>query len=439
MYLCSRRIQSGAGILASDKSSSRISGYYKKSVEERVDIVAEKADLTDEEIALLSKGGGLTLEAADNMIENVVGTMAYPFGIAVNFKLNGRDRLVPMAIEEPSVVAAASNMARLMREGDGIQTSTTDPIMIGQIQVLDVPDMDEAIKNLEEAKSKLLELANEQDPVLVRFGGGARDIETRILDTSRGKMLILHLLVDCRDAMGANAVNTMCETLAPYVNEITGGRVLLRIISNLADHRLARAETLVKKDSIGGEKVVDDIIAAWAFADADPYRAATHNKGIMNGTIAVALAVAQDHRAIEAGAHAYAARDGHYRSLTHWSKNADGDLVGVIEMPMASGIVGGATRSHPIAQVALKIMGVTKAHELAEILVAVGLAQNLGALRALVQEGIQQGHMKLHARNLVVMAGAEGSMVNAAVEELVASGTIRFDKAQEIVKRLKNK
>jgi len=423
--------------LASDKSSSRISGYYKKSVEERVDIVAEKADLTSEEIALLSKGGGLTLEAADKMIENVVGTMAYPFGIAVNFKLNGRDRLVPMAIEEPSVVAAASNMARLMRDGDGIKTSTTDPVMIGQIQVLDVPDIDKAIKSLEEAKPKLLELANEQDPVLVRFGGGARDIETRILDTSRGKRLILHLLVDCRDAMGANAVNTMCETLAPLVNEITGGRVLLRIISNLADHRLARAETVVKKEAIGGEKVVNDIIAAWAFADADPYRAATHNKGIMNGTIAVALAVAQDHRAIEAGAHAYAAKDGHYRSLTHWSKNADGDLVGVIEMPMASGIVGGATRSHPIAQVALKIMGVTKAHELAEILVAVGLAQNLGALRALVQEGIQQGHMKLHARNLVVMAGAEGSMVNVAVEELVASGSIRFDKAQEIVKRLK--
>ena len=423
--------------MASDKSSSRISGYYKKSVEERVDIIAEKADLTSEEVALLSKGGGLTLEAADKMIENVVGTMAYPFGIAVNFKLNGRDRLVPMAIEEPSVVAAASNMARLMRDGDGIKTSTTEPVMIGQIQVLDVPDMDKAIKSIEEAKPKLLELANEQDPVLVKFGGGARDIEARVLDTSRGKMLILHLLVDCRDAMGANAVNTMCETLAPLVNEITGGRVLLRIISNLADHRLARAETVVKKDSIGGEKVVDDIIAAWAFADADPYRAATHNKGIMNGTIAVALAVAQDHRAIEAGAHAYAAKDGHYRSLTHWSKNADGDLVGVIEMPMASGIVGGATRSHPIAQVALKIMGVTKAHELAEILVAVGLAQNLGALRALVQEGIQQGHMKLHARNLVVMAGAEGSMVNAAVEELVASGSIRFDKAQEIVKRLK--
>ena len=426
-----------AGILASEKTSSRISGYYKKSVAERVDIITYKADLTDEEVSLLGKGGGLTLEAADKMIENVVGTMAYPFGIAVNFKLNGRDRLVPMAIEEPSVVAAASNMARLMRDGDGIKTSTTEPIMIGQIQVLDVPNMDEAIRNLNEAKAKLLELANEQDPVLVKFGGGAQDIQPRVLETSRGQMLILHLLVDCRDAMGANAVNTMCEALAPYVNEITGGRVLLRIISNLADKRLARAETLVKKEAIGGEKVVDDIIAAWAFADADPYRAATHNKGIMNGTIAVALAVAQDHRAIEAGAHAYAARDGHYRSLSKWSKNENGDLVGVIEMPMASGIVGGATRSHPIAQVALKIMGVSKAHELAEILVAVGLAQNLGALRALVQEGIQQGHMKLHARNLVVMAGADGNLVNKAVEELVASGSIRFDKALEIVKRLK--
>ncbi len=423
--------------MASEKTSSRISGYYKKSVEERVDIITYKADLTDEEVSLLGKGGGLTLEAADKMIENVVGTMAYPFGIAVNFKLNGRDRLVPMAIEEPSVVAAASNMARLMRDGDGIKTSTTEPIMIGQIQVLDVPNMDEAIRNLNEAKAKLLELANEQDPVLVKFGGGAQDIQPRVLETSRGQMLILHLLVDCRDAMGANAVNTMCEALAPYVNEITGGRVLLRIISNLADKRLARAETLVKKEAIGGEKVVDDIIAAWAFADADPYRAATHNKGIMNGTIAVALAVAQDHRAIEAGAHAYAARDGHYRSLSKWSKNENGDLVGVIEMPMASGIVGGATRSHPIAQVALKIMGVSKAHELAEILVAVGLAQNLGALRALVQEGIQQGHMKLHARNLVVMAGADGNLVNKAVEELVASGSIRFDKALEIVKRLK--
>jgi len=423
--------------LASDKDSSRISGYYKMPIEQRVKIAAEKADLTPEEIEILSSGGGLPMEVADRMIENVVGTMAYPFGIAVNFRMNGRDRLVPMAIEEPSVVAAASNMARLMRDGDGIKTSTTDPVMIGQIQVLDVPDMEKALDALKDAKDALLKLANQQDPVLVRFGGGAKDIESRVLETKVGRMLVLHLLVDCRDAMGANAVNTMCETLAPIVSEITGGRVLLRIISNLADHRLARAETTIKKESLGDEKVIDDIIAAWAFADADPYRAATHNKGIMNGVIAVALAVAQDHRALESGAHAYAARNGRYTSLSRWSKNENGDLVGVLEMPMAVGIVGGATRTHPTARLALKLMGVSKANELAEVMTAVGLAQNLGALRALVQEGIQHGHMRLHARNLVVMAGAEGDLVQKAVDELVASGEIRFDKAQEIVKRLK--
>ncbi len=406
-------------------------------IEQRVKIAAEKADLTPEEIEILSSGGGLPMEVADRMIENVVGTMAYPFGIAVNFRMNGRDRLVPMAIEEPSVVAAASNMARLMRDGDGIKTSTTDPVMIGQIQVLDVPDMEKALDALKDAKDALLKLANQQDPVLVRFGGGAKDIESRVLETKVGRMLVLHLLVDCRDAMGANAVNTMCETLAPIVSEITGGRVLLRIISNLADHRLARAETTIKKESLGDEKVIDDIIAAWAFADADPYRAATHNKGIMNGVIAVALAVAQDHRALESGAHAYAARNGRYTSLSRWSKNENGDLVGVLEMPMAVGIVGGATRTHPTARLALKLMGVSKANELAEVMTAVGLAQNLGALRALVQEGIQHGHMRLHARNLVVMAGAEGDLVQKAVDELVASGEIRFDKAQEIVKRLK--
>ncbi|HUS78521.1 MAG TPA: hydroxymethylglutaryl-CoA reductase, degradative [Patescibacteria group bacterium] len=423
--------------MASDKDSSRISGYYKMPIEQRVKIAAEKADLTPEEIEILSSGGGLPMEVADRMIENVVGTMAYPFGIAVNFRMNGRDRLVPMAIEEPSVVAAASNMARLMRDGDGIKTSTTDPVMIGQIQVLDVPDMEKALDALKDAKDALLKLANQQDPVLVRFGGGARDIEPRVLETEVGRMLVLHLLVDCRDAMGANAVNTMCETLAPVVSEITGGRVLLRIISNLADHRLARAETTIKKESLGDEKVIDDIIAAWAFADADPYRAATHNKGIMNGVIAVALAVAQDHRALESGAHAYAARNGRYTSLSRWSKNENGDLVGVLEMPMAVGIVGGATRTHPTARLALKLMGVSKANELAEVMTAVGLAQNLGALRALVQEGIQHGHMRLHARNLVVMAGAEGDLIQKAVNELVASGEIRFDKAQEIVKRLK--
>ena len=423
--------------MASNKGSSRISGFYRKTMEERVAIAAEKAGLTSEEVELLRSGGGLDLDAADRMIENVLGTIAYPLGLAVNFRINGRDRLVPMAIEEPSVVAAASNMARLMREGDGIRVSCTDPVMIGQIQVLDIPDFKVAKGAVTDAKEELLELANQQDPVLVRVGGGARDIQLREIESEAGKMLVLHLLVDCRDVMGANAVNTMCEVLAPRVEGLTGGRVLLRIISNLADNRLARAEAVIRKDNIGGEQVVDDIVAAWAFADADPYRAATHNKGIMNGVVAVALATAQDHRALEAGAHAYAARDGRYRSLSKWSKNGDGDLFGALELPMAVGTVGGVTRTHPIARLGLKLMGVTKATELAEVMAAVGLAQNLGALRALVQEGIQHGHMRLHARNLVVMAGAEGDLVERAVEALVESGEIRFDRAQEIVERLK--
>ena len=417
--------------------SSRISGFYKLGLEERLKMVASMTGLSEEEVRALRSGGGLSLEAADRMIENVVGTMAYPFAVAVNFRINGRDYLVPMVLEEPSVVAAASNMARLMREGDGIRAWSSDPIMIGQIQVVDVPDMGRAERAIQEAKPKLLEIANSKDPVLVRLGGGARDIETRVIETRAGRMLIIHVLVDCRDAMGANAVNTICESLAPHVEELSGGRVLLRIISNLADRRLVRAEALVRKEDLGGEEVVDDIVRAWAFADADPYRAATNNKGIMNGVIAVALATAQDHRALEAGAHAYAARDGHYRSLSRWFKNENGDLVGVLEMPMAVGTVGGATRTHPIARTALKILGVSSARELAEVMAAVGLAQNLGALRALVQEGIQRGHMRLHARNLVIMAGAEGEMIDRAVELLVETGEVRFDRAQEIVKRLK--
>jgi len=423
--------------LASERPSSRISGFYKRPMEERVKIVADYAGLTTEEIELLRSGGGLSLEAADRMIENVLGSMGFPLGVAVNFRLNGRDYLVPMVIEEPSVVAAASNMARLMREGDGIRTSSTDPVMIGQIQVLDIPDMERAKQSIGEMRARLLTLANHQDPILVRVGGGARDLEIRVIDSEAGPMMVLHLLVDCRDVMGANAVNTMCEALAPVVEELTGGRVLLRIISNLADRRISRAEAVIRSEAIGGEKVVDDIVSAWAFADADPYRATTHNKGIMNGVVAAALATAQDHRALEAGAHAYAARSGRYRSLSRWSKNENGDLVGFLELPMAVGTVGGVTRTLPMARLALKILGVSKSQELGEVMAAVGLAQNLGALRALVQEGIQHGHMRLHARNLVVMAGAEGDIIEKAVEALIESGEIRFDKAQEIVSRLR--
>jgi hydroxymethylglutaryl-CoA reductase len=423
--------------MTSEKPSSRISGFYRKSIDERVKLVADYSGLTKEETKLIKSGGGLSQKAADRMIENVIGTMAYPLGVAVNFRINSDDYLVPMVIEEPSVVAAAANMARLMRGGEGIKTSSSDPVMIGQIQVLDIQNMETAKKAIVENRAKLLELANQQDPVLVRFGGGARDLELRVLNTEVGPMLVFHLLVDCRDAMGANAVNTMCEALAPEIEKFTGGRVLLRIISNLADHRLSKAECLVKKEDLGGEKVVDDIVTAWAFADADPYRAATHNKGIMNGVIATALATAQDHRALEAGAHAYAARGGRYGALSRWEKNENGDLIGILEMPMAVGLVGGATKTHPIAQLALKVLGVSTARELAEVMVAVGLSQNLGALRALVQEGIQQGHMRLHARNLVVMAGAEGDLIDAAVKILIESGEIRFDKAQEIVNGLK--
>ena len=406
-------------------------------LDERVNAITKLAELSPDEVELLSSGGGLGLEAADRMIENVVGTISYPFSVSVNFRLNGRDYLVPMVIEEPSVVAAASNMARLMREGEGMRTSSSDPVMIGQIQILDIPDMEQAKRSLADAKTRLLELANKLDPVLNRLGGGAKDFEVRQIESERGRMLVVHLLVDCRDAMGANAVNTMCEALAASIEALTGGRVLLRIISNLADRRLAKAEAVVKKEDIGGENVVDDIVSAWAFADADPYRAATHNKGIMNGVVAVALATAQDHRALEAGAHAYAAQSGRYRSLSRWSKNENGDLIGVLEMPMAVGLVGGATRTHPMARLALKIMGASTSRELAEVMAAAGLAQNLGALRALVQEGIQHGHMRLHARNLAVMAGADGDLIDKAVEALIAAGEIRFDKAQEIVKKLK--
>ena len=421
----------------SSERSSRISGFYKMPIEERVKVISDQVGLTPEEQKLLKSGGGLSLEAADHMTENVIGTIAYPFSVAVNFKLNGRDVFIPMAGEEPSVVAAASNMARIMRNGPGINVTSTPPVMIGQIQLTDVPDMKKAVRVLKEKQQQLIEMANEVDPVLVKFGGGAKDMELRPLETSAGPMLIVHLLVDCRDAMGANAVNTMAETLAPMLGELTGAKPLLRIISNLADRRTCRAEAVVKKEDIGGEDKVDRIVQAWAFADADPYRAATHNKGIMNGTVAVALAFAQDHRALEAGAHSYAARTGRYRSLSRWSKNEDGDLVGALEMPMAVGLVGGATRSHPMAQLAVKILGCTKAQELGEAMTAVGLAQNLGALRALTQEGIQHGHMRLHARNLVVMAGATSDMVEEAVKQLAESGQIRFNKAQEIVAKLK--
>ena len=423
--------------------TSRWPGFYDLSLVERVERVAQWAGLTPEEARAWRAAHGLQEDQADRMVENAVGVHGLPLGIAVNFLINGRDVLVPMAIEEPSVVAGASFAARLVREGGGFWTSSTDPLMIAQIQVLDLPDPWYARAQVLRRKQELLDLANQTDPVVVSLHGGARDVEARVIpDSPVGPMLVVHLLYDCRDAMGANMVNTAAEALAPLVEEITGGRVNLRILSNLADRRLARAEARVPAEALAfggfdGRTVVDRIVEAYALAAADPYRAATHNKGIMNGVDAVVIATGNDWRAVEAGAHAYAARSGRYTSLSTWGKDANGNLVGTWEMPLAVGIVGGATRVHPAAKVALKVLGVRTARELAEVIVAVGLAQNLAALRALATEGIQRGHMALHARQVAIAAGAEGPLVEAVARRLVAEGKVRLDRAEEILRELR--
>ncbi|UCC76615.1 MAG: hydroxymethylglutaryl-CoA reductase, degradative, partial [Anaerolineales bacterium] len=374
--------------------------------------------------------------------ENVVGVFGLPLGIATNFLINGRDYLVPMAIEEPSVVAGASFAARLVRDGGGFQTFSDAPLMIGQIQVLEVADPSAARFELLAAKERVLALANEQDPVIVELGGGARDLEVRVVEHSpAGPMLVVHVIYDARDAMGANTVNTALEAVAPLVAEISGGRTLLRILSNLADRRLARAKGIVPLSSLAhgeftGQQVAEGIVEAWALAAADPYRAATHNKGIMNGVDAVVIATGNDWRAIEAGAHAYAARSGRYTSLSTWNQDRAGNLVGTLELPMAVGIIGGATRVHPAARAALKLLGVKTARELAEVIAAVGLAQNLAALRALASEGIQRGHMKLHARQVAIAAGAAGEMVDRVVQAMLDDRVIRLDKAEAVLKEL---
>jgi hydroxymethylglutaryl-CoA reductase len=416
---------------------SMISGFYKLTPKERLALVKEFADLSDEECDLLQKTGSLPLDMADRMIENVVGAFPLPLGIGVNFLINGKDYLIPMAIEEPSVVAAASYAAKMVREGGGFRTSSTAPVMIGQVQVVNLADPDAAKQRVLASKAAILHKANEQDPVLASVGGGAKDLDAKIIQTTEGPMLIVELHVDCRDAMGANAVNTMAEAVAPLIEQITGGRVYLRIISNLATKRLARAWCTVPKEAVGGEEVVDGIVNASAFAAADPYRAATHNKGAMNGIIAVILATGNDHRAIEAGAHTYAAMNGKYTTLSTWEKTENGDLKGFIELPMAVGLIGGAVRTHPIAKIAVKILGVKTANEFAEVLAAVGLAQNLAALRALAHEGIQRGHMSLHARNIAVAAGAEGELINLVAERMVKERKIRMDRAKEIIAELK--
>ncbi len=413
--------------------SSAISGFYKLTPKERLAKVKEFADLTDEECAILQNTGALPMEVADHMIENVVGAIPIPLGVGVNFQINNHDYLIPMATEEPSVVAAASYAAKMVRDSGGFHTSSTPPVMIGQIQTVGIKDPYTAKLKILEAKLELLKKANDQDPTLNSVGGGAKDLDTKIIQTTQGDMLITELHVDCRDAMGANAVNTMAEAIAPLIENLTGGRVYLRIISNLAVKRLAKAWCTVSKETVGGEEVVDGITNASAFAAADPYRGATHNKGALNGIIAVVLATGNDHRAIEAGAHAYAALNGKYTALSTWKKNENGDLVGSIELPMAVGLIGGAVKTHPTAKIAMKILDVKSANEFAEVLAAVGLAQNLGALRALAHEGIQRGHMSLHARNIAVQAGATGKLVDIVAEKMIKERKVRVDRAKEII------
>lgn len=424
-------------------ADSRLPNFRALTPAQRLAAIADAAGLTPEERQQLAEPGALGLERADGMIENVIGAFELPLGVAGNFQVNGRDVLVPMAVEEPSVVAAASFMAKLARENGGFETSSTRPLMRAQVQVLGLSDPHGARVALLRERERIIKLANSRDQVLIGLGGGCQDIEAHVFaDTPRGPMLVLHLIVDVRDAMGANTVNTMAEAVAPLVEEITGGTVRLRILSNLADLRLSRArvrltpQTLDTKDRSGAE-IIEGVLDAYVFAATDPYRAATHNKGIMNGIDPVIVATGNDWRAVEAGAHAYACRDGRYTSLTHWEKDASGALVGTLEMPMPVGLVGGATKTHPLARLALKIMAVRSAQELGEIAVAVGLAQNLGALRALATEGIQRGHMALHARNIALTVGAVGAEVDQLAKRMAEEKDVRADRALALLEELR--
>lgn len=414
-----------------DKKTSMVSGFYKLPVEERVKFVKEYSGLSDEEEKLFFSC--LDMGIADRMIENVLGTFEMPLGIAANFLINGKDYLVPMAIEESSVVAAASNAAKIARSQGGFKTKCSKPLMIGQIQLLHLKDAADAAQKIMNHKKELIEVANAQDKILIDLGGGAEDLEVRILDSPLGKMIVIHIVVNVLDAMGANAVNTMCEALAPMLEELTGGKVRLKILSNLADKRTVKATAVFDKEKMGGEKNVDAFIESYTLASIDPYRAATHNKGIMNGIDALIIATGNDFRAIEAGAHSYAARDGIYTSLSKYYKDKNGNLVGELELPMAVGIIGGAANIHPKAKLSRKILGVKTAKELAEVVVSLGLAQNFAAVFALSTVGIQKGHMNLHAKNIAVMAGAQGDQIDKVADQMIKEGKIKLDRAKELL------
>ena len=415
---------------------SDISGFYKLSMEERRKLLSELVDLNQEEIEILNTLGYFKPNQIDSLIENVVGSYQLPFGLAFNFIVNKKDYIIPMVIEEPSVVAAASNAAKFARKHGGFQSEEVKPVMIAQIQVTQLDHIESAKKSIEENKKKLLKIANEQDPLLNKLGGGAQDIEIREIQTEKGQMIILHLLVNVLDAMGANVVNTMAEAISPYVEEISSGKVYLRIVSNLAIHRLARSRATFDKELLGGQEIVEGIINAYEFAKADPFRAATHNKGIMNGIVALTLATGNDTRAIESGAHAFASLNGQYSPLTKFELDSKGNLVGEIEVPLALGIIGGMTKIHPMARLALKILNVKSASELSQVGAALGLAQNVAALRALVSEGIQKGHMALHSRNIAKLAGVPDKFIDKVAKKMIGEKKIRVDYAKEILHKI---
>ena len=412
---------------------SSISKFFEKSREERLSIIGNFADLSNDELKILENtDGGISFDKADKMIENAIGTFSLPLGVATNFKINGKDYVVPMVIEEPSVIAAASKGAKIARIKGGFEVTADESYSIGQIQILNV-DANSAIKEIQNSTSEILELANSKSNTLSKMNKGAKEISCKEIDTPSGTMLIVELLIDVGDAMGANVTNTMCEAVSPLIEKITGGRALLRILSNYSTRRMVKAKAIFEKESVGGEDVVDNIVLAFEFADNDVYRAVTHNKGIMNGIISVANAVGQDSRAIEAAANAYAAISGKYRSLSKWSKNENGDLVGILEIPLSVGIVGGIVNVHPVAKVCAKILNVESAQELGCVMVATGLAQNYSAIRALSTEGIQKGHMRLHARNLAAAAGASTDKIDIVVQKMIENNKISLDGAKEIL------
>jgi len=418
-------------------TDSSISKFFEKSRKDRLDLVANFAKLSKEELDILQNdNGGISFDKADKMVENAIGTFSLPLGVATSFLINGKDYLIPMVIEEPSVIAAASKGAKIARVKGGFVVSADESYSIGQVQVLDITDFSLAISQINNSTNEILELANSKSNTLSKMGKGAKEIFCKELDTKSGKMLILELLIDVGDAMGANVTNTMCEAISPLIEKITGGRTLLRILSNYSTRRLVKATAVFEKEEVGGEKVVDNIVSAFEFADNDVYRAVTHNKGIMNGVIAVANATGQDSRAIEAAANAYAAKSGKYRSLSKWSKDNDGNLVGTLEIPLSVGIVGGIANVHPVAQVCMKILGVLSAQELACIITATGLAQNYSALRALSTDGIQKGHMRLHARNLAAAAGATPEQIDEIVQKMIEEKKISLDRAKELLDQI---